>query len=382
MTVKVRPKQHARIHTRTPMHRDAKHQTRELLSCAPATSSWFVVPPVTSTIALSWCQSRGRRRAGHSVPLPYTFSRALALFASRHLHGCQPPHHASPLLLVSCQMGPDDFNDLALDDINEAGENNGELDEASAVNLVPYDINENNGELDEASAVDLVADDINEAGENNDEDPEAYMVEMVAARVTSETTTGSAPQAEAKAPHSPTEERQSTGPRKKGGKGSQGQGGHNNSLDGKIHSTETKAKLKRLIKTDPDLTNEHGLILWSKVRKHFPQKTEASLRNLYSRSCRAQKEYFSIGTHPKRCCKFGCGLIKRSHLCLNEHGEEVSQHKRSKLHHEADALVEFACYLTGKTLTVGEANDYVAYMRGLENHTPSTAIVREVEESY
>ena len=118
-----------------------------------------------------------------------------------------------------------------------------------------------------------------------------------------------------------------------------------------------------------------------KSAKALSPKTEASLRNLYSRSCRAQKEYFSIGTHPKRCCKFGCGLIKRSHLCLNEHGEEVSQHKRSKLHHEADALVEFACYLTGKTLTVGEPTTTSA-MRGLENHTPSTAIVREVEESY
>ena len=169
-------------------------------------------------------------------------------------------------------MGPDDFNDLALDDINEAGENNGELDEASAVNLSLMTSTRTMVNWTRPLRLTLSLMTSTRLVKTMTKIPRPIWLKWSRPESPRRPRPAQLLRLRPKLRTVRTEERQSTGPRKKGGKGSQGQGGHINSLDGKIHSTETKAKLKRLINTDPDLTNEHGLILWSKVRKHFPQK--------------------------------------------------------------------------------------------------------------
>lgn len=93
----------------------------------------------------------------------------------------------------------------------------------------------------------------------------------------------------------------------------------------------------------------------------YANTTKASMRHMYTRTVTGAKCIFKKdkrGIYPSRCSKIGCGLIKKSHICLNYYGAEMTQHVKKLFHDTSNGIIEdWIAQNPGKTPTCGECND-------------------------
>lgn len=143
-----------------------------------------------------------------------------------------------------------------------------------------------------------------------------------------------------------------------------GKGNHNH---GEIWKPDKICYMMEHVKDHVYEKNEAHLIDWSEFKEKkfssgpYANTTKPSMRNMYMRTVTSAKCIFKKdkrGIYPSRCSKFGCGLIKKSHICLNVDGAEMDMHYKKAFHDISNGIIEdWIAQNPGKTPTFGECND-------------------------
>lgn len=143
-----------------------------------------------------------------------------------------------------------------------------------------------------------------------------------------------------------------------------GKGNHNH---GEIWKPDKICYMMEHVKDHVYGKDEAHLIDWSEFKEKkfssgpYANTTKASMRHMYNRTVTSAKCIFKKdkrGIYPSRCSKFGCGLIKKSHICLNVDGAEMDMHYKKAFHDISNGIIEdWIAQNPGKTPTFGECND-------------------------